>query len=168
MTLPNGTAQTSLVSKMTTTVTVLTMKNVSHQPDQDNDKAVSFMNLLIVEDNAKMRGMIRNVVEDLVENISECKDGDEALAAYSANRPDWVLMDIQMENVNGIAATSKIMAEFADAKIVIVTNFDDPDFRDSARRAGACNYVLKENLFDIRRILMGEDPPAELGEANMN
>ncbi len=126
------------------------------------------MNLLIVEDNAKMRGMIRNVVRDLVDEVSECKDGDEALAAYSANRPDWVLMDIQMENVNGIAATKKIMAEFADAKIVIVTNFDDAEFRDSALRAGAHNYVLKENLFDIRRILTGDDPPADFAEAKIH
>lgn len=118
------------------------------------------MNLMIVEDNPKMRGMIRSVVQDLADEISECADGGEALETYSDKRPDWVLMDIQMKNLNGLAATKKIIAKYADAKIVIVTNFDDPDFRDSARRAGACNYVLKENLFDIRRILTDDDPPA--------
>lgn len=115
-----------------------------------------------------MRGMIRNVVEDLADEITECKDGSEALASYSANRPDWVLMDIQMKNVNGIAATKKIMAEFADAKIVIVTNFNDAEFRESAMRAGAHNYVLKENLFDIRRILTGDDPPADFVKAKIH
>jgi len=111
------------------------------------------MNLLIVEDNARMRQMIKNVVGDLAENVAECEDGDAALALYTANKPDWVLMDIQMKNTNGIAATKQIKAEFADAKIVIVTNYDDAAFRESARSAGAVDYVLKENLLDIRRIL---------------
>jgi DNA-binding NarL/FixJ family response regulator len=126
------------------------------------------MNLMIVEDNPRMRGMIRSVVQDLADEISECEDGTEALETYSDKRPDWVLMDIQMKNLNGLAATKKIIAKYADAKIVIVTNFDDAEFRDSARRAGACNYVLKENLFDIRRILTGDDPPAAFGEAKIH
>ena len=86
------------------------------------------MNLLIVEDSARMRGMIKQVVGDLAERVYECEDGDDALAAYSANQPDWVLMDIQMKNTNGLTATRQIVSEFADAKIVIVTNYDDaPD-----------------------------------------
>lgn len=126
------------------------------------------MNLMIVEDNQRMRGMIRSVVQDLADEISECDDGSDALKMYSDKRPDWVLMDIQMKNVNGLAATKKIIAKYADAKIVIVTNFDDSEFRDSARRAGACNYVLKENLFDIRRILTGDAPPDAFGEAKIH
>lgn len=83
------------------------------------------MNLLIVEDNARMRQMIKNIVVDLADEIAECDDGDDALAVYSARKPDWVLMDIQMKNTNSIAATRQILAEYADAKIVIVTNYDD-------------------------------------------
>lgn len=111
------------------------------------------MNLLIVEDNARMRQMIKNVVFDLVDEISECDDGEDALALYSENHPDWVLMDIQMKNTNGLIATRQIKSTFADAKIVIVTNYDDVHFRESAQQAGAIDYVLKENLLDIRRIL---------------
>jgi two-component system, NarL family, response regulator DegU len=111
------------------------------------------MNLLIVEDNARMRQMIKQIVGDLADEIAECDDGDAALALYTANRPDWVLMDIQMKNTNGLQATQQILAEFADAKIVIVTNYDDAHFRESARAAGAVDYVLKENLLDVRRIL---------------
>ena len=111
------------------------------------------MNLLIVEDNARMRQMIKNVVADLANEIAECEDGDEALALYSAEQPDWVLMDIQMKNLNGLAATRQILSEYGDAKIVIVTNYADAHFRESAKEAGAVDYVLKENLLDIRRIL---------------
>ena len=111
------------------------------------------MNLLIVEDNARMREMIKNIISDLVNEITECADGDQALALFSEQKPDWVLMDIQMKNVNGLAATQQILEKFRDAKIVIVTNYNDPKFRESAREAGAIGYVLKENLLDIRRIL---------------
>jgi two-component system response regulator DegU len=111
------------------------------------------MTLLIVEDNARMREMIKRVVSDLADEICECDDGHEAFALFSANRPDWVLMDIQMKNTNGLAATRQIMAEYRDAKIVILTNYDDAYFRQSARESGAIDYVLKENLLDIRRIL---------------
>lgn len=97
--------------------------------------------------------MIKAVVQDLADEIAECDDGRDALAFYSAIHPDWVLMDIQMKNVNGLAATRQITSEFADAKIVIVTNYDDAHFRESARASGAVDYVLKENLLDIRRIL---------------
>ena len=111
------------------------------------------MNLLIVEDNPKMRRMIKSIVADLADRIDECADGGEALALYSANRHDWVLMDIHLKQINGIAATRKIISVFHEARIIIVTNYDDAHFRQSAREAGAVDYVLKENLLDVRRIL---------------
>ncbi len=103
-----------------------------------------------------MRQMIKQIVGNLADQIAECEDGDAAFAAYSAHKPDWVLMDIQMKNTNGLTATRQILDEFADAKIIIVTNYDDAHFRQSAREAGAFDYVLKENLLDVRRILKAE------------
>lgn len=113
------------------------------------------MNLLIVEDNEKMRRMIRRIVADLAERIDECADGEAALSLYETGQPDFVLMDIQMKNTNGIAATRQICERFQNARIIIVTNYNDPAFRESAREAGAFGYVLKENLLDVRRILQG-------------
>lgn len=115
------------------------------------------MNLLIVEDNAKMRRMIKSVVADLVDRIDECSDGGEALFFYEARQPDFVLMDIQMKNINGIAATKQIVARFTEAKIIIVTNHADGYFRESAREAGAFGYVLKENLLEVRGLLERAD-----------
>ncbi len=100
-----------------------------------------------------MRGMIKQVVGDLAERVYECEDGDDALAAYSANQPDWVLMDIQMKNTNGLTATRQIVSEFADAQIVIVTNYDDDDLRRAATTAGAHSYILKDNLLALRPLL---------------
>jgi len=111
------------------------------------------MNLLIVEDNLKMRRMIKSIVADLADRIDECGDGGEAVALYTKSRHDWVLMDIHLKDTNGIAATREITSAFQEAKIIIVTNYDDAHFRQSAREAGAVEYVLKENLLDVRQIL---------------
>lgn len=97
--------------------------------------------------------MIKNIVSDLVNEITECENGEDALELYSKHQPDWVLMDIKMKNISGLTATQQIKTVFADAKIIIVTNYDDPYFRQSAKKAGAVDYILKENMLDIRRIL---------------
>jgi CheY-like chemotaxis protein len=111
------------------------------------------MNILIVEDSQAMRRMIRNVICAQADQCHECSDGSEALAAYTRHLPDWVLMDIEMKTMDGIAATEQIRATFPEAKIVIVTNYDDADLRQAALAAGASGYVLKENLLEIRRLL---------------
>ena len=111
------------------------------------------LKLLVVEDNRAMRNLIKSIIADLAEDVSECGDGAQALAAYAVCRPDWVLMDIRMKETDGISATRRIKAAFPDAQIVIVTDYDDPKLREAARSAGAREYVLKENLLDVRRIL---------------
>ena len=111
------------------------------------------MNLLIVEDSERMRRMIRSVVKGVATEIYECSDGSEALLAYTHYHPDWVLMDIEMNEMDGITATRQIKAAFPDARVVIVSNHDSDDLRAAASEAGACGYVVKENLVDVRRIL---------------
>jgi CheY-like chemotaxis protein len=111
------------------------------------------LNLLIVEDNRAMRKLIKSIISDLARDITECADGAGALSAYAECRPDWVLMDIKMKEMNGISAARQIKAAFPDANIMIVTDYDDAHLREAARSAGACEYVMKENLLDVRRIL---------------
>jgi CheY-like chemotaxis protein len=111
------------------------------------------MRLLIVEDNPSVRRVIRSIVATLADEIYECEDGADALPAYVAHKPDCVLMDIAMKNVDGITATKLIRDLYPDSKIIIVTNFDETDLRKSALQAGACGYVLKENLLELRRLL---------------
>jgi CheY-like chemotaxis protein len=111
------------------------------------------MKVLIVEDNAVMREMIKRMVGDLADEISECEDGNQALAAYEASCPDWVLMDIEMPGMDGITATRTLIKTHPEARVIIVTDYGDKPLRAAARAVGACGYVLKENLIEVRRWL---------------
>ena len=111
------------------------------------------MKLLIIDDSSQMRREVKLFVRDLAEEISECSDGAEALAAYAAAQPDWVLMDIVMTGMDGLTATRKLKATHPEARIVILTSYDDAELRTAAQSAGACDYVTKENLNEVRRIL---------------
>lgn len=109
--------------------------------------------LLLVDDNDQMRELIRSLVVDLADHILECNDGADAITIYSERQPEWVLMDINMKQVDGLSATRQITAAYPEAKIVIVTNFDDRRTREAAHEAGACGFVAKDNLLDVRRML---------------
>jgi len=109
--------------------------------------------ILIVDDSQPIRELLKMMLAGVAEIVGECSDGSEALAAYERLRPDWVLMDIGMKNVDGITATRQIMAAYPQAKIMIVTDYNDDDLRRAAREAGASGYVVKENLLDIVDIL---------------
>lgn len=106
-----------------------------------------------------MRRLLGRVVHDLCDAIVECEDGADALAAYEQHRPDWVLMDIEMNRTDGITATRAITMSFPDAKIVIVSKHDDQQLRAAAQAAGACGYVLKDNLIAVRELLEKPNVP---------
>lgn len=109
--------------------------------------------LLLVEDDPEMRRMIKRVLSGIATEVIECDDGGEALAAYSRAQPDWVLMDIEMGQVDGITATRQITAAFPGAKVIMVTNHDHEMYRKAAVEGGARAFVLKENLFELRQLL---------------
>ena len=112
------------------------------------------MTVLIVDDSPQFRELIRTVLAGLVDDVQECADGDAGVAAYRAQRPDWVLMDVQMTGTGGLEATRRILAADRTARVVIVTDYDDAHWRAAAIEAGACGYVLKENVLDVRRLLI--------------
>lgn len=111
------------------------------------------MKVLIVDDSKPMRRMIKTFIDDLVEDTVECGDGSEALSVYREHQPDLVLMDLKMGVMDGLAATREIKNLYPEARIVIVSQWEDHALREAARTAGAEAYVGKADLFPLRRIL---------------
>ncbi len=111
------------------------------------------MKLLIADDNADMRKMLKSICVNLFNNIVECDDGDLAVSLYSKENPDWVLMDIKMNRMDGISATMKIKSSHPEAKIIIVSQFNDDVVISEAMKIGAAGFVNKEDLSRIVEII---------------
>lgn len=111
------------------------------------------MKLLIVEDSLSVRQILKTLVAPIANEIDECGDGSDAVSMYETGHPDFVLMDVDLGEMDGITATRKIVAGDPKAKVIIVTNYDENDLREEAKKAGACGYVLKENLLDVLDLL---------------
>jgi len=113
------------------------------------------MKVLIVDDNANVRLLLRDHLPAAADEIYECGDGDEAFPLFKKHRPDWVLMDQEMPNMDGLTAIRKIIADFPDANICMVTAFDNDELRTEAFHAGAIGFVVKDNLFELTTMLAG-------------
>ena len=111
------------------------------------------MKVLIVDDNEQARWMIKRYLRELSDDFRECEDGAEAVSAYTEFQPDWVLMDWEMKQVGGLVATQSIINQFPDAKILMVTNYDEKDLRQAAKDAGAIGFVLKDDLLMLQSFL---------------
>ena len=111
------------------------------------------MTLLIVDDNPNFRHLLKRYLRIADADCEECENGAQAVVAYNRHRHDWVLMDVEMDEMDGLAATRQILAADPQAQVVIVTQYDDEHCRTAAGEAGACAFVAKENLQSVREIL---------------
>jgi CheY-like chemotaxis protein len=108
---------------------------------------------MIVDDHAEMRRLLRTLLGDLASEFTECTEGAQAVAAFARQRPDWTIMDIAMKGMDGLEATRRILKDFADSKIVVLTQHDTPQMRAAAMEAGACAFISKDNLDQLGTIL---------------
>ncbi len=120
------------------------------------------LRILVVDDHPVFRLGLRNLFEGLAdfEVVAEASSGGAAIELAGSLRPDVILMDIGLPDINGIEATRQICAANAGARILVLTMFDDESVFDAVQ-AGALGYVLKgadpdETIRAVRSVAHGE------------
>ena len=121
------------------------------------------LGVLIADDQALVRAGFRMILEAEadIEVVGEAVDGRKAVEEARRLRPDVVLMDVRMPEMDGIEATRRLLADGADTKVVMLTTFDMDEYVYDALRAGASGFLLKdvppEQLVDgIRAVASGD------------
>jgi NarL family two-component system response regulator LiaR len=119
--------------------------------------------VLIVDDHAIVRKGLRALLGQVerIEVVGEASDGQEAVAQAESLRPDVILMDLVMPEMDGIAAIRRITADQAEARILVLTSFAGDDKVFPAIKAGALGYLLKDSdpedlLTAIESVYRGE------------
>jgi DNA-binding NarL/FixJ family response regulator len=102
--------------------------------------------VLLADDQDLVRAGFRMILaaQGDVDVVGEARDGEEAVGLARRERPDVVLMDVQMPRLDGLAATRRIVAD-ATARVVMVTTFDRDDYLFESLRAGASGFLLKNS-----------------------
>jgi DNA-binding NarL/FixJ family response regulator len=102
--------------------------------------------VLLADDQEMVRTGFRLILsaEDGIEVVGEAGTGVDAIARARALRPDVVLMDIRMPELDGLEATRLLMADREPPRIVVVTTFDLDEYVYGALRVGACGFLLKD------------------------
>ena len=112
------------------------------------------MTFLIADNNFALRDIIKNVLVSPDNTFIECSNGEEAVKCYSKYKPDWVIMDIELDKLDGIAASQKIINKFPQANILILTQYDDIHLRKAALKAGVKEYFMKEHITQLAGFLL--------------
>jgi DNA-binding NarL/FixJ family response regulator len=119
--------------------------------------------VLVVDDQSMVRAGFRLLLADEpdIEVVAEAGNGREAVTYAARVRPDVILMDIRMPELDGLEATRRILATDTTARVLILTTFDLDDYVFEALRSGASGFVLKDDppeqlLAAVRTIAAGE------------
>lgn len=115
---------------------------------------------MIVDDDPLVQESLKIILEKDgdIEVVSLCSSGREAVSAFAEVKPDLVLSDIRMEDMDGLAATSEILKIDPQAKVILLTTFLDDEYINQALKVGAKGYILKQDcasLSDAVRAVYG-------------
>jgi DNA-binding NarL/FixJ family response regulator len=119
--------------------------------------------VLLCDDQALVRSGFRMILEarDDFDVVGEAEDGREAIELAAISSPDVILMDVRMPGLDGVEATSRILADGSTARVLILTTFDLDEYVVRAIRAGASGFLLKDvrpqQLVDAIRVVAAGD-----------
>lgn len=125
--------------------------------------STKLIKVLLVDDQPLVRmgfSMVLSAQDD-IQIVGEASDGQVALKQVAALKPDVVLMDVRMPNMNGIEATEKIVENYPQTKVLVLTTFDIEEYAFAALRVGASGFLSKDALPDqlvqaIRSVSAGD------------
>lgn len=115
------------------------------------------LKLLVVDDHAAFRSTVRQLFEDCAV-VTEAGSGEEAVRVYAAEHPDWIIMDLRMAGMGGLGATEAIRRLDPQARVVVISQFTEPELAEQARRAGAVDFVSKEDMSRLVEIIRRQPP----------
>lgn len=108
--------------------------------------------IMVIDDEASIRHLLREVLEKAGHRVVEAQDGREALRLYQKDKADLVIMDLLMPEVDGLEATLKLTREYLDTRIIAITGAQgDRNFLDIAKLFGAHQAFQKP--FDLKEML---------------
>jgi DNA-binding NarL/FixJ family response regulator len=120
--------------------------------------------VVVVDDHVVVRAGLARLLSaaDDIEVVGQAADGEEALVTVLRERPDVVVMDLQMPGTDGVEATRRITAE-SDAQVLVLTSFSDTERIVAALDSGAVGYLLKDSdpddlLAGVRAVHRGDSP----------
>jgi DNA-binding NarL/FixJ family response regulator len=119
--------------------------------------------LLIVDDHATFRSTARALLEcDGWQVVGEAPDGTSGLSAARDLKPDVVLLDVRLPDIDGFTVAERLTAEGGGPTVVVTSSSDDPLYPDRAKRNGACGFLAKHDLSGeaLQRLIDAECPKA--------
>ena len=109
------------------------------------------MNVILIDDDHLVTAALRIILEADPDFhiIATGSSGQEAISLYHKHKPDVLLMDIRMKEMNGLDAAKEILSKAPKAKILLLTTFSDDEYIVKALRIGTCGYLLKQDYDHI-------------------
>lgn len=108
------------------------------------------MNIIIVDDDPLVVESLKIIINaNGIDILDVGYDGLQAVELYTKHKPDLILMDIRMEKLNGIEAAKEILKVDNNAKILLITTFQDDGYIGVALSLGCKGYILKQNIKGI-------------------
>lgn len=102
--------------------------------------------IVIIDDHQLFREGVKRILdfEKTFEVVAEGDDGSDAITLVEEYKPDVIIMDINMPNINGVEATRQLIERYPDSKVIILSIHDDENYVSHALKTGASGYLLKE------------------------
>lgn len=99
--------------------------------------------IMLVEDSKLIRSILKKIIVGEGHDVIEVESGKDAVIVYESETPDLVFMDINLPGINGLDATQEILSMNPEAKVIMCTIMDKPEYQERAKGMGAVGYIVK-------------------------